>query len=374
MIRDPLRHRIDWDLLEARICPSQYSIPPVERTDVYSLIRHDQDLQQVATGHGGQVVFLGDSITDWWANGAGTTVWNQTMAPLGAADFGVVADQAENLLWRIENGELAGDPKVAVVEIGTNNLGFGHTVDYTVSAIEAVVNEIKALSPTTQVVLMGLFPRGSASDPLRAEVNQTNGDLATWAQSSSGVTFLDIDSALAGPGGSIASDFLPDQLHPNADGYAAWAEGLEGTILGLLGEAPAPVAGTTPTATTISPSTGTSAPATAATSTAADEASLGAPAQVAEASAELASIDATPDESGSPAAPPQASISGTAAASEEVSAETTADASASPPVTTARVGQSLAAVGANPLLNVGDRMDTLLADDGPETLYPPPGA
>ena len=43
----------------------------------------------------------------------------------GAADFGVGSDQTQNVLWRLLNGELGGHPKVAVVMIGTNDLGYG---------------------------------------------------------------------------------------------------------------------------------------------------------------------------------------------------------------------------------------------------------
>jgi lysophospholipase L1-like esterase len=210
------------------------SAVPVERTDAYAVERHAEDLAQVASGQDG-VVFFGDSITDWFAGGAGASVWSSQIAKLGAADFGIVSDTAEDLLWRVENGELAGHPKVAVVNIGTNDLGIGESVDQTVAAVETVVEEIKTLSPSTQIVLMGLFPRGtSADDPLRLEVEQVNAALAPWAPQE-GVTFLDIDSELTSPDGSITANFLPGNLHPNASGYEIWATSVEGLIFNLLG-------------------------------------------------------------------------------------------------------------------------------------------
>jgi lysophospholipase L1-like esterase len=197
---------------------------PIQRTDAVAVVRHDADLQQVAAG-GDNVVFFGDSITDWWATGAGASVWSQNMAGLGAADFGVASDTAESLLWRIENGELADNPKMAVVQIGTNDLGNGRTVDYTARAIEAVVEEIRQISPSTQVVLMGLFPRGTATDPLRQKIKQVNDELDAWA-GQLGVPFLDIDADLTAADGSISSYFLPDLLHPNASGYKIWAQAI----------------------------------------------------------------------------------------------------------------------------------------------------
>ncbi len=61
-------------------------------------------------------------------------VWNDTFASLGrriggVLDFGIARDATQNLLWRIENGELdfgAGQPqaypKIVVVCICTNNI------------------------------------------------------------------------------------------------------------------------------------------------------------------------------------------------------------------------------------------------------------
>ena len=53
MKRLPLLHRIDWELLEPRVLPSQAAAPavvPAERTDAYASERFDETLQQVALG------------------------------------------------------------------------------------------------------------------------------------------------------------------------------------------------------------------------------------------------------------------------------------------------------------------------------------
>jgi lysophospholipase L1-like esterase len=262
MIRPALRHRLEWDVLESRLCPSDSgatSIIPDERTDDYAVERHLYDLGQVASGND-NIVFLGDSITDYFYGASGSSIWQSRLASIGAANFGVAGDTAENLLWRIENGELSGDPKVAVVEIGTNDLGLGYSVDYTAAAIEAVVEEIHALSPNTLVVLMGLFPRGATADDfLRIEAEEVNDLLADWSATRPGVDFLDIDSELTAADGSITADFLPDDLHPNARGYEVWANAIEPVVLDLLGTTYSAWegSGTTGSASTAAPSSAT---------------------------------------------------------------------------------------------------------------------
>ncbi len=50
--------------------------------------------------------------------------WKKNFFGWNAADFGWGADRVENILWRLENGELDGvNPKVIVLLAGTNNVG-----------------------------------------------------------------------------------------------------------------------------------------------------------------------------------------------------------------------------------------------------------
>jgi len=50
--------------------------------------------------------------------------WNKNFFGWNAADFGWGADKTQNILWRLDNGELDGvNPKVIVLLAGTNNVG-----------------------------------------------------------------------------------------------------------------------------------------------------------------------------------------------------------------------------------------------------------
>jgi hypothetical protein len=68
------------------------------------------------------VLFFGDSLTEGWD----TTVWEDYLAPRGVLNAGVSGDRTDNLLWRLEHGNLAGpQPKAVVLLIGTNDLAYG---------------------------------------------------------------------------------------------------------------------------------------------------------------------------------------------------------------------------------------------------------
>src|SRR6185369_5437244 len=99
---------------------------PLSRTDQNSLTAHSQLLEKARKG-GIDIYFEGDSITRRW----GATDYPQMLANWkdnffgwNAADFGWGADTIQNILWRLQNGELDGvNPKVIVLLAGTNNVG-----------------------------------------------------------------------------------------------------------------------------------------------------------------------------------------------------------------------------------------------------------
>src|SRR5882762_9031728 len=102
------------------------AIVAISRQDRNSQIAHEQLLAKAGQA-GIDVYFEGDSITRRWgavdypdllAN------WKQNFFGWNAADFGWGGDRTQNILWRLENGELDGvNPKVVILLAGTNNLG-----------------------------------------------------------------------------------------------------------------------------------------------------------------------------------------------------------------------------------------------------------
>src|SRR6478752_2049913 len=99
---------------------------PVARTDLNSLKAHAQLLEKAKQGRI-DIYFEGDSITRRWGATDYPQLlanWNQNFFGWNAADFGWGADRIENILWRLDHGELDGvNPKVIVLLAGTNNVG-----------------------------------------------------------------------------------------------------------------------------------------------------------------------------------------------------------------------------------------------------------
>ena len=112
-------------LASAGCCAAQAD-RPAPRTDKNSQLAHEQLLAKAKQGRI-DIYFEGDSITRRWGATDYPQLlenWKQNFFGWNAADFGWGADRVENILWRLENGELDGvNPKVIVLLAGTNNVG-----------------------------------------------------------------------------------------------------------------------------------------------------------------------------------------------------------------------------------------------------------
>ena len=59
-----------------------------------------------------------------------------------------------------------------------------------------------------------------------AVINEANARIARLDDGKM-IRFLNINPAFLGPDGKIPDAIMPDQLHPNAEGYRLWAEAMQ---------------------------------------------------------------------------------------------------------------------------------------------------
>ncbi|HEX4047752.1 MAG TPA: GDSL-type esterase/lipase family protein [Elusimicrobiota bacterium] len=236
--------RISWALVAAALlCPrpsaAQSADEPAPRMSAsgtsiepYWLKKHEE-LTALARQGGAKVVFLGDSIMEYWRD---NEVWRARYASLPAANFGVAGDVTQNVLWRLAQGELTGEnPSVVVVLIGTNNLGKGDTPEEAALGATAVVRAVAGRFPAAKILLLGIFPRGArADDPYRERVRRANVSLSHLDNGST-VRYLDVGPRFLEPDGSLSPAVMPDFLHPSVEGYRRWADAMDPLLSRLLG-------------------------------------------------------------------------------------------------------------------------------------------
>jgi lysophospholipase L1-like esterase len=232
---------IAWaDRLIGHRPPDTPADQPLLRSDRNSHLAHAQLIEKAK--HGGiDVYFLGDSIARRW----GATDypeflahWQQSFHGWNAADFGWGADRIQNILWRVENGELEGvNPKVIVLLAGTNNVGKGPGNDATVADItrgmQTLLDRCRAKAPGATVILTAIFPRNDS--PLaNPTINRVNAELEKLADGKT-VRWLNINDKLADASGTLFPGMTMDQLHPSLKGYQVWADALKPVLTELLG-------------------------------------------------------------------------------------------------------------------------------------------
>jgi N-acetylglucosamine-6-sulfatase len=212
---------------------------PVERLGPSFQMRHAA-INRLSGRESVELVFLGDSITRRWEE-AGSEVWRAYYGARRVANFGIDGDRTQNVLWRLENGNLDDmHPRGIVLLIGTNNTGAPfspeNTADEIAEGVLRIVAELRRRSPESQILLMGVFPKAQRADnPLRKQVADINARLAA-ADDGRWVHYRDIGDEFLTPDGSISLALMPDALHLSPRGYAVWARAIESDIAGLLEE------------------------------------------------------------------------------------------------------------------------------------------
>src|SRR5579871_592926 len=141
---------------------------PTPRADLNSALAHTQLVEKAKQG-GIDLYFVGDSIVRRWGTSDPQyadflTNWKANFFGWNAGDFGWGADRVENILWRLENGELDGvNPKVIVILAGTNNVGPRQGDDAMVAditkGIRALLRVCRAKAPRARIILTAIFPR-----------------------------------------------------------------------------------------------------------------------------------------------------------------------------------------------------------------------
>ncbi|MEO6280493.1 GDSL-type esterase/lipase family protein [Roseateles sp.] len=207
------------------------------------LPRHQEKLEEkrklIEAGTPPQIVFIGDSITQNWEKD-GRAVWQRHYAKPHGLALGFGGDRTENVLWRLQHGEIDGiAPKVAVLMIGTNNTGHrAENPATTAAGIKRLIDEIQQRLPKTKVLLLAIFPRGEKPDDGQRAINERVNKLIESYADGKTVQFLNINAALLNADGTLSKDIMPDLLHPNDKGYGLWQRAMAPTLAKLMAGQP----------------------------------------------------------------------------------------------------------------------------------------
>jgi lysophospholipase L1-like esterase len=216
-------------------------VPPPNVATIPNLMpffqkQHEANLEVAKQGNI-DLLFMGDSITDFWRSSrepyAGKPVFDKYFGDQKAANFGIAGDTTQGVLYRLQHGEGQGfSPKAVMLMIGTNNTG-RNTAPEIAEGIGAVVLELEKDFPKAKILLLAVFPRGSANDPVRATIKEIN-DIISKLDDGDRVHYLDIGAKFLDASGNIPKDVMSDSLHPTTKGYEIWAEAVKEPLENLM--------------------------------------------------------------------------------------------------------------------------------------------
>jgi lysophospholipase L1-like esterase len=185
---------------------------------------HDEDVKLSAEGTGeGRVVFMGDSITDFWGRQRGKFFPGKPYVNRGIS--GQVTPQ---MLLRFYQDVIDLRPKIVVILAGTNDIG-GSAGPIPTQATE---NNLRAMveiarAHNIRVVLSSLTP---VSDYLQPQTGKRPPEkiiaLNQWIEkyaAENQLVFLDYYPAMVDEKGMLRKELTVDGLHPNDAGYEVMA-------------------------------------------------------------------------------------------------------------------------------------------------------
>lgn len=173
----------------------------------------------------GQIVFIGDSITDLYH-------LDDYYADLDKAVYnrGIGGDTTQGVIDRLHVSLYEIKPTKVVLMIGINDINGFKSTDYIVDNYETILSKIQKNLPTTEVYTMSITPQNHVVETYANWINVVNSNnkaktinveiekLATKY----GYTYLDLYSKLVDSDDLLTASYTDDGIHLNHNGFTVW--------------------------------------------------------------------------------------------------------------------------------------------------------
>lgn len=172
----------------------------------------------------GDIVFLGDSITDGGA-------WEELLPGVPLKNRGINADDTLGVLKRLDD-ILHAKPLAIFLLIGTNDLPWWtYRKDRDIlKTYDEILARCVEVSPHTTVYVQSLLPRGRA---YAQRIKKLNVELEALAARHAYV-FINLYPAFVDANGMLRAELTNDRLHLMSEGYAIWVSIIKPLVDELL--------------------------------------------------------------------------------------------------------------------------------------------
>ncbi|SDN00855.1 GDSL-type esterase/lipase family protein [Kriegella aquimaris] len=223
-------------------------VPKLEN-DSYDWWARHAEVLRIKDSINPEIVLIGNSITHFWGglpqlkysdgrlrDPNGPKSWNSIFSNHRVLNLGFGWDRIQNVLWRLDHGELDGlNPRLVIIHVGTNNTSETvnarkNTAPEIVEGIDEIYKKVRIKVPSAKIVLMAIMPREQFPDhPRRKLIDETNHLLKIYADENN-IAIVDIGPKMLNNKGLLLKDIAGDFCHPTEKGYQIWAEEIRSFI------------------------------------------------------------------------------------------------------------------------------------------------
>ena len=185
---------------------------------------------EIAKTSSANVLLIGDSIIQGLARYP--KIWTKYFASLKTLNFGIGGERTQNVLWRVENGEIPLNAQTVVIHVGTNNTDRDDPKDIA-NGIGSIAMMFQETKPNAKIILTGLLPRDLQPSHRREQVTKVNKYLKKLCQSGHirNFTYLKPDTDWVLPDGTLNTQYyFHDYLHLVEEGDDKFASAISKMI------------------------------------------------------------------------------------------------------------------------------------------------
>lgn len=173
----------------------------------------------------GQIVFLGDSITDLYP-------LDDYYADLSKATYnrGIAGDTTQGVIDRLQTSVYDIAPSKVVLLIGINDINTFKSNDYIINNCETILSSLKSHLPDTMVYPLSITPQNKTIEQYASWINvekanataqELNIEIEKLANKYS-YTYLDLYSQLVDSNNFLIENYSDDGIHLNSSGFTVW--------------------------------------------------------------------------------------------------------------------------------------------------------
>lgn len=165
------------------------------------------------------IVFLGDSITDWYP------FEEIFSSDIPIVNSGVAGYETTDILNRLDKMVYQYNPTKVFILIGTNDLKYGDdSEEEVIKNIKKIIKNIKSNRPNAKIYLQSILPVNreleyhAAEERYNDEILEVNSAMKKYCEENK-VTYINLYDNFIDDEGNFDKNYTRDGLHPSDKGY-----------------------------------------------------------------------------------------------------------------------------------------------------------